>query len=255
MAHPIPMAARNSPLKAALSVLAAVFALALVLGMTSSLAWAAKVTYLKPPAQIKRQGAREWRPLKLEDAVQTGDRLRTGFGGRVEVTLGSKRVFRIGEATEIAMPELEDPQGTRTRSRFHLLLGRFWAGLIRPLARRANTTFQVSTPMATIGVKGTRFGMDHDRNRNTSRVLVLEGAVAVVPPGGEKQLVEVEGPREIAPPQEITEEEWLLLVEREQKVIIRPGEVPRLEPITPEDRADEWVRFNSQRDQALAQSP
>ena len=95
--------------------------------------------------------------------------------------------------------------------------------------------------------------MDYDRKSKVSRLLVLEGQVAAVPPGDEDKLVEVEGPREIPGPQEITEEEWLLVVRRGQKLVIRPGETPRVEPITDEDRADEWVRFNLERDRQLAQ--
>ncbi len=104
---------------------------------------------------------------------------------------------------------------------------------------------------ATIGVKGTQFGLDHDGKSKVSRLLVLQGEVAVVPPGDEDKLVEVEGPREIPGPQEITEEEWLLVVGRDQKLIIRPGEAPRVEPITAADRRDEWVRFNLERDRLL----
>jgi hypothetical protein len=64
--------------------------------------------------------------------------------------------------------------------------------------------------------------------------------------------VEIAGPREVAPPQEISRDEWLLLVTRDQKVVIRPGEVPQTEPLTAEDKADEWVRFNTERDSQLA---
>ena len=42
---------------------------------------AAEVTLLKPPAQIQRAGETGWRTLRLGDAVQAGDRLRTGHGG------------------------------------------------------------------------------------------------------------------------------------------------------------------------------
>ncbi len=74
-----------------------------------------------------------------------------------------------------------------------------------------------------------------------------------MPPGQDVNVpVEIAGPREVAPPQEISLDEWLLLISRDQKVIIRPGEVPQVEPLTAEDKEDEWVKFNSERDQALA---
>lgn len=218
-----------------------------------TLAAAAKVTYLKRPAEIKRKGAREWRPLRLGFTVKGGDSIRTGFGGRVEVKVGSRRVFRVAEVTELEIPQLEETKKGGLRALFKLTLGRFWGGLIRPLKKLSGDKFRVSTASATIGVKGTRFGMDYDPKTKVSRLLVLDGAVAAVPPGDEDRLVEVEAPREIPGPQEITEEEWLLLARKNQKIVIRPGEAPRVEPITDEDLEDEWVRFNQERDRQLAQ--
>ncbi len=230
-----------------------VAALVVVPVLLPALASAAKVTYLKRPVEIKRKGETKWKVLRLGFTVNAGDTIRTGFGGRVEVTLSSKRVFRIGSASEVEMPELEDSPKRGLRARFRLHLGRFWGGLVRPLSRLRGQKFQVSTSSATIGVKGTQFGMDYDKKRKTSQLLVLDGKVAAVPPGDEERLVEVEGPREIAGPQEISEDEWLLLVERDQKVVIVPGEAPRVEPITDKDREDEWVQFNLERDRRMAQ--
>ena len=218
-----------------------------------SLAAAAKVTYLKRPAEIKRKGAREWSVLRLGFSVKGGDSIRTGFGGRVEVKVGSRRVFRVGAVTELEIPQLEESQKGGLRALFRLTFGRFWGGLIRPLKKLRGDQFQVSTATATLGVKGTQFGVDYDRKTKVSQVLVWEGEVAAVPPGDEDRLVEVEAPREIPGPQEITEEEWLLLVRSNQKVVFRPGETPRVEPITDQDREDEWVRFNLERDLQLAQ--
>ena len=218
-----------------------------------SLAAAARVTYLKRPAEIKRKGAKEWSALRLGFKVNGGDSIRTGFGGRVEVTVGSRRVFRVGAVTELEIPRLEESKKGGLRAFFRLTLGRFWGGLIRPLRKLGGDKFQVSTASATIGVKGTQFGLDYDRKTKVSQLLVLEGEVAVVPPGDEDKLVEVEGPREIPGPQEITEEEWLLVVRKDQKIVIRPGTAPRVEPITGKDREDEWVRFNLERDRQLAQ--
>ena len=236
--------------RAFLSVISVLIAVSMLF---PSLAAAAKVTYLKRPAEIKRKGARDWRPLRLGFTVNGGDSIRTGFGGRVEVKVGSRRVFRVAAVTELEIPELEESKSGGLRALFRLTLGRFWGGLIRPLKKLSGDKFQVSTASATIGVKGTQFGMDYDRKSKVSRLLVLDGEVAAVPPGEEDKLVEVEGPREIPGPQEIAEEEWLLLVRKNQKIVIRPGEAPMVEPITDKDREDEWVRFNLERDRLLVQ--
>ncbi len=98
-----------------------------------SLAGAAKVTHLKRPAEIKRHGTRDWGVLRLGFNVKSGDAIRTGFGGRVEVTVSSRRVFRVGPVTELEIPKLEESKKGGLRALFKLTLGRFWGGLIRPL--------------------------------------------------------------------------------------------------------------------------
>lgn len=238
------------------SVLRALCALALlaVLVLVPALLWAAKVSYLVRPVEVKRKGEDKFTPLVLGDEVFAGDTIRTGFGGRVEITISEKRVFRIGQASEVQLPELADDEDKGIRAKFNLLLGRFWAGLIRPIRNVQAERFEVETATAVIGVKGTQFGVDYEKKTDETRALVIEGTVAAQPPKPVEAPVEIAGPREVAPPQEISRDEWLLLVNRDQKVVIRPGEVPQTEPITDEDRADEWVRFNTERDAALAQS-
>ena len=227
-----------------------------VLVLVPALLQAAEVTYVVRPVEVKRKGTDTWRPIKLGDKVYAGDTIRTGFGGRVEITISPKRVFRIGQASEVELPELSDDSRRGIRAKFNLLLGRFWAGVIRPIKNVQSEKFQVQTATAVIGVKGTQFGVDYDKKEDASQVLVIDGTVAAQPPPKEvEKPVEIAGPREVAPPQEISRDEWLLLVSRDQKVIIRPGEIPQVEPLTAEDKADEWVRFNSERDAQLAQSP
>jgi hypothetical protein len=210
----------------------------------ASLSWAAEVTYLDHPAQIKRK-AGDFARLNMGDKVNEGDVIRTGMGGRVEVTIEPKRVFRIGQATEIELPGFVQQGGMKTK--VNVVLGRMWASIGTPLKEAAGEQFQVTTKTATIGIKGTRFGVDYDKNENASQVSVLEGVVAAVPPpqGGVSQ---VDAPREIAGPQEISQEAWQVLVGKDQKVIIRPGEAPKVVPMTAEDKKDDWIAFNAQRD-------
>jgi len=226
---------------------------ALVLCLMAATAMAAKVTYLKRPAEVQRQGKGEFATLNMGDEVIAGDVIRTGMGARVEVTISEKRVFRIGQATKISIPQMEDTKAKGFKARFNLTLGRFWGGVVKPLSDPATERFEVATETATIGVKGTSFGVDFNKDKDESSVLVLEGTIAAVPPGKDPSApVEVAGPQEIAPPQEISRDEWTLLVTRDQKVIIRPGEAPSVEPLTAEDKEDEWVKFNMERDAALA---
>jgi hypothetical protein len=211
-------------------------------------AGAAEVTYLDPPAQVKHKGGSEWVRLNIRDKVNEGDSIRTGMGGRVEVTIEPKRIFRIGQATEIELPAFTQQGGMKTK--VNVLLGRMWANIGTPLKEAAGEQFQVTTKTATIGVKGTRFGVDYDKKEEASQVSVIEGVVAAAPPAEVAAVQEVSGPREIAGPQEISQSAWQVLVSRDQKVIIRAGQTPVVVPLTAEDKKDDWIAFNTQRDNA-----
>jgi hypothetical protein len=239
--------------RVSLPLLLSVALVCVLLVAAPAAAQAAEVTYLVRPVEVKRKGTETFVVLHLHDKVFAGDTVRTGFGGRAEITISNKRVFRIGQASEVELPELEDSRAAGIRARFNLLLGRFWGGVIRPLSDLQGEHFQVQTATAVIGVKGTQFGVDYDKKVDETRALVIDGTVSAEPPPKQaKAPVEIAGPREVAPPQEITRAEWLLLVTRDQKVTIRPGEVPHAEPLTAADKADEWVRFNTERDAQLA---
>jgi hypothetical protein len=227
----------------------AVLLLALaLLGAAPLAAWAAKVTFLELPVQIKRKSTAAWVRLNVGDEVKEGDALRTGMGGRVEVTIAPKRVFRVGQASEVEVPSLEDKQGMKAT--MQVVGGRFWASLRTPLKEAFGEQFEVKTATATIGVKGTQFGVDYDKEQKTSSVTVVDGVVSAATPKQAGPAEEIAGPREIAPPEEISRDQWLVLVTRDQKVIMRPGEEPKVVPMTPEDKQDEFLLFNQERDRA-----
>ena len=226
-----------------------VISVVFLLALPPLVAEAAKVTYLVKPAQIKRKGETKWVFLNLGDQVIQGDAVRTGIGARVELSITSTRQFRIGQATEILLQDLDESRpATNFNAKVRLLLGRFWGSLRKPLSNIAGERFDVATATATIGVKGTTFGVDYHKERKETAVAVVTGVVAAQPPVQEGPPREIEGPREISPPQEITRAAWTRLVAANQKLIIRPGEIPETAPLTDEDKKDPWLAFNIARD-------
>lgn len=228
---------------------ACLLALLLSLVLPPMMAEAAEVTYLVNPAQVKRKGESDWRFLNLGDKVFEGDAVRTGTGARLELSITPKRQFRIGQATEILLENLNESRPeTGFSARIKLLLGRFWGSLRKPLADRAGERFDLATETATIGVKGTTFGVDYDKKSKETAVAVVTGLVGAQPPELPGARTEIAGPREVAPPRPISREAWTRLVKADQKLIIRPGEVPETAPLTDEDKKDPWVAFNIARD-------
>ena len=231
-----------------LLILLVLLVAALLLPLSAPSAQGAQVTYLEGTAQVRAAGQIHWRALRLGDRVGQGDALRTGSAARLEVTLSPRRQIRIGPASLLLLETLREQGGLDARLR--LQAGRFWASLRRGLSRQEKERFAIATPASTIGVKGTRFGVDFDQKTETMQVAVVEGQVAV--DGAPREIEaprQVPGPREIAPPREISREQWSRLVSQGKKLVVRAGDAPRVADLMPEDRQDPWMRFNLERDQ------
>ena len=209
---------------------------------------AAQVTWLEGSAQVRRAGESDWSRLAVGDVVREMDAVRTGSAGRVEITFSPRRQARLGPASQVVLHRLRG-QGPFNAG-LDLVFGRLWASLRAGLNEGRGERFSITTPTSTVGVKGTRFGVDFDPLSQAGRVAVIDGQVAVAsrprelgPPR------QVPGPREIAPPQEVTREQWTRLVSGGEKLILRPGEVPQVSPLSQAERDEPWVRWNLQRDQ------
>lgn len=213
-----------------------------------SIAYAAEVTFLTKPVEVKHKGKKQWERLDLHQEVVESDRVRTGMGGRVEITIEKGRVIRIDQATEIEVSQLiTDKKSFRTR--VNVVFGRFWGSLTKRLKPKRGEQFEVRSPTSIIGVKGTRFGVDVDKDTKEIQVSVVDGKIEAKPPPTEEQApTEIQGPQEIAPPQEVSLAEWTIIVSSMQKIVIAPEGKPVLSPLTPQDLSDEWIEFNNQRD-------
>jgi hypothetical protein len=72
----------------------------------------------------------------------------------------------------------------------------------------------------------------------------------MAPPPTEGGRREVEAPREIAPPREITVQEWVRLVAANQQLSFTRGERPVVTEFDPEEDAQlDWVQWNRARDE------
>ena len=114
-----------------------------LISLPLAVARAAEVTYLVKPVEVLRAGERAWVPLNVGDEVVEGDAIRTGKGGRVEVTLAPKRVFRVSEITEVVLDSMVLREAALS-DRFRIILGRFWTAILDPLrAARGESSAEV----------------------------------------------------------------------------------------------------------------
>ncbi|MDH4120411.1 MAG: FecR family protein [Deltaproteobacteria bacterium] len=229
----------------------------LAAGLLAAPAWAegaARVTFITQPAEMMPKGSTRWRRLNLNDEVREGDRIRTGMGGRVEILLSKNRVLRVGQASEMDLPRLFFSR-QENHVDVRLVFGQMWTTLAQPL-KKGQESYRVRTPTATLGVKGTRFNVDADKDSSEVVLSVVEGEVVTTPPpppppeAGPRR--EISGPQEIAPPQEVTREEWSVIVGKNKKAVFRPGAgKPQVTALTEDDLDQDWEAFNLQRDAEL----
>ena len=110
---------------------------------------------------------------KLEQGaeVHAGDTIETGEGGRVEITMPSGTLLRLGEKSRITLGEAV-PQKTFSA---RLLLGNVWAKVHKLIA---GETFHIETENGVAGVRGTEFRVEVAPQQE-DLVRVYEGVVQV----------------------------------------------------------------------------
>jgi len=134
----------------------------------------AKVARLVLSAKVERGGAA--RSLVVDTALRLGDEVSTGAGARLEITFEDGTSLTLGEKARVKLDRyVYDPEG---RADMALSVARgaflFVTGAMGALADKQ---VSVSTPLATIGVRGTTFwGGALD---NPLDVLLLDGRIEV----------------------------------------------------------------------------
>jgi hypothetical protein len=191
--------------------------------------------------------------------LREGDRVRTGEGARLELTLEDRTVIRFGESSSFILVKLRgDPRAKVSHSRVSLLLGKIWANVNKLIG--PPSTFEIQTQTAIAGTRSTIYRLSLLPDSSTV-IKVYEGSIGIlpapkeVPPPAEVAAPhEVSGPVEVPPPaHEVSMEEWIeIVIGAMQQVSISPEGVPgKPERIVTEAGEEEWVTWNQERDKTL----
>ena len=149
---------------------------ALALLISATCAWAdpvGQVVRLSGAVELTRGTATA--ALVLGAALEAGDRLRTGDGGRVRLQLIDGSIINLGARSELSIDDVVSGGiGTERQVGLDLALGalRAFAAPATPQSR-----FEIRTPKAITAVRGTEWGILASAVR--SDILVLAGHVGV----------------------------------------------------------------------------
>jgi hypothetical protein len=159
----------------------------LLVAVTSAIAQqnVGTITRLSGTAQLLRSGAT--REAVASMAVELHDQLTTAAASELVLTLSDASVVTLGDSTTLVIDQNVVSGGVRQRTQLNLL-----AGAVRSLVRIALTgaapNFEIHTPNAIAGVRGTDFvtqyseGAERPAYEGCQRytdVVVYEGTVSV----------------------------------------------------------------------------
>nr|WP_246543116.1 FecR family protein [Fusibacter paucivorans] len=117
--------------------------------------------------------------------LEHGDRIITGKNSSISLKIDEDKYIKVGEKTYMSLSELMEDAESGTSTNIKLFTGQVWASLTKPLG--SSETFEIETPTAVMGAKGTKFMVkyviekndDDDNYDGTTELVVLEGTVSM----------------------------------------------------------------------------
>lgn len=112
--------------------------------------------------------------VNVGDRLDVGQTIRTGANGSARLLMDDESVLNVGPSSELRIKKYQ-VNAKRRRVTLRLTAGRLWARVTRIFGGRKN--FDVETPNAVAGVRGTEFVVDTQSGETT--VTVLSGEVSM----------------------------------------------------------------------------
>lgn len=149
-----------------------------------SLAYAdvGRVISLRGEASITRGTTGSYERIALErgTTVEQGDQIRTDADAAVRIVFSDRSLLNIGPNASVVIQDYTVAKSERRRRvGIKLWAGRAWARVTTWFGS-GDSRFEVKTPNAVAGVRGTEFAVNVDPEGETT-VTVFEGAVEVGP--------------------------------------------------------------------------
>lgn len=131
-------------------------------------------TFVKGRVEIQPEPSLPWRPISTNESVAQGSRLRTGGDGSLEVTFEDGSSFYMKPETTVGLRKARVRGMVYVLRELVLEAGRVITHIRKITGQESR--FDVVTPAATAGARGTDFRTGSDREAVT-RVEVLSGTV------------------------------------------------------------------------------
>ncbi|MFZ3072478.1 MAG: FecR family protein [Thermodesulfobacteriota bacterium] len=152
----------------------------------AAVVYSGKLTSIQGNVEIGRQGSSATVQAKFGDSLFEGDNVKTGEGSKVEITFLDNSIVRVSANSSMrirksAYNKAEEKRNisiSAFRGAFRMMVMKVVkvtsSGSFRPWR---DSKFTVETPTAVVGVKGTKFFIEIDKNGDTTTT-VFDGVVS-----------------------------------------------------------------------------
>lgn len=197
-----------------------------------------------------------WENAPVQSAVNSGEKVRTYQMSRAELELIQLDIIRLAPKTTILLDRLyEETREKKLATSIKVEKGEIWASVHEV---NAETEFDISAPVAAAAITGTVLRMTV-RDDSTTQLKVYKGEVKITnapekPKTEEKpsgKPTQIEGPKPIQGPHEVSLDEWVYIVKGMQQITIDPkGIVLSMGQFSRKDMDEQtdWVKWNAQRE-------
>ncbi|MDP2682462.1 MAG: FecR family protein [Deltaproteobacteria bacterium] len=153
-----------------------------------------KITAIEGNVDVLKPGQERAAPAALQQLVSEGDILRTKSNGKAEITFIDESIIRLAPGSRLQITEYLMDGGKRKSGVMNLFRGKIRAVVSKSrgfigAAFGGGARFEVRTPTAVAGVKGTDFFVSY--SMGVTGILVKDGMVDVFNPAIPGQIVRV----------------------------------------------------------------
>jgi len=118
-------------------------------------------------------------PAQAGIAVAKGDELRTGRPGRLRVMFQDQSVVTLGDDSRLTVDEqVFDPERSQAQSTVSLVKGKV-SSIVSAYYNWSGSKYEVKTPTAVAGVRGTELVVIYDDDLDSTEVLGFSGQIRV----------------------------------------------------------------------------
>ncbi|MEE9542904.1 MAG: FecR domain-containing protein [Thermodesulfobacteriota bacterium] len=212
--------------------------------------YVARITNFNGQVVVLKVNDLRARPAYIDQGIEIGDILRTQKDSKAEITFTDGTVVGVAENTKINVMDYLVEGSERKKGLIRLSRGKIRAIVTKASKGKRPGQFNVVTPTAVTGVRGTDFFLIHDKGY--TKLAVKEGSVDIYNPTKCDQIVEGELYRQDCgnvvveaglstkvlaqftpePPKQVSEREMIILTEETTIASVAPVTDPNLEPVS-----------------------